>query len=376
MKKITHKQKKNTSRKKLLIVTPYFYPHSGGLENYAHNIAKGLKEKYKWEVVVITSNHENRKYIVETIKGIKIYRLPILFKISNTPINPFWYFSIKKILTFENPDIINAHAPVPFIADITAAVSKNIPFILTYHAGTMKKDKFLFDLLIALYEKLFLNDIFVKSKKIICSSSFVRKTVVKRYSSKSTTISPAVDMSVFKPVKHQKTKSPTVLFIGRHANMYRMKGLYYLIDAIKKVPNASLKVIGEKLTIKEKNIAFVGIKHGKNLVKEIQNANILVLASLAHMESFGMVLIEAMACKVPVIGTRIGGIPEVINDKKDGLIVPPKNSKALEKAINTLIKNPSLGKKMGENGYKKVLKKYTWDKKINETNEIFLQVLF
>src|SRR3989338_4119208 len=119
-------------KKKLLMVTPYFYPKIGGLENYAFNISKGLKEKYNWEIVVITSNHENTGYQEETINGIKIYRLPRWFKVSNTPINPMWYWQIKDIIKKENPNVINAHSPVPFIADMAAKAAKSlgIPFVL------------------------------------------------------------------------------------------------------------------------------------------------------------------------------------------------------------------------------------------------------
>ena len=60
---------------KILIVTPYFTPHIGGVENYAYNIGKGLKEKYGWEVVVVTSNYEERKYKEEQMDRMKIYRL-------------------------------------------------------------------------------------------------------------------------------------------------------------------------------------------------------------------------------------------------------------------------------------------------------------
>src|SRR5258706_8385452 len=105
---------------KLLVVTPYFYPKIGGLENYAYNFCIGLKKRYKWDIVVITSNHKNKKDIVEKINGLKIYRLAPMFKLSNTPVNPFWYLKIKKILKSEKPNFINAHTPVPFIADMAA----------------------------------------------------------------------------------------------------------------------------------------------------------------------------------------------------------------------------------------------------------------
>src|SRR3989344_5387095 len=139
---------------KLMVVAPYFYPKIGGMENYAYNISKGLKEKYGWDVVIVTSNHVEKKYKEENLSGMKVYRLPYWFKISNTPINPFWYFELKKIIEKEKPQVINAHTPVPFMVDISALISnKNILFI-TYHMGSMLKNKFISDIFIHFYEKL------------------------------------------------------------------------------------------------------------------------------------------------------------------------------------------------------------------------------
>ena len=166
--------------KKVMFVTPYFPPKIGGAENYAYNIAKGLKKKYGWEVVVVTSNHEQpHKYKEETLDGMKVYRLPRWFKLSNTPINPMWYFMIKKIIKKENPDIINGHSPVPFIADVAARIAGKLPFILTYHAGSMKKDKLFQDSLIIPYEKIILKKTIRLSNKIICSSKVVKEDFIK-----------------------------------------------------------------------------------------------------------------------------------------------------------------------------------------------------
>ena len=83
---------------KLLLVAPYFPPHSGGLESYAFNIAQGLIETYNYEVVVVTSNPNGKKLVIEDYYGIKVYRLPIMMRIANTPINPLWYVTIKRII--------------------------------------------------------------------------------------------------------------------------------------------------------------------------------------------------------------------------------------------------------------------------------------
>lgn len=360
---------------KLLLVAPYFPPNPGGLEIYAFNIARGLMQTYDYEVVVVTSNPNGKKQIIEDYCGIKVYRLPIMLRIANTPINPFWYLTLKRIIRAEKPDIINSHQPVPFIGDLTAFLCGNIPFVLTYHAGTMRKNKFLLDIIIFLYEKFVLPLTAKKATKIICASNFVKNTILQKYACKSTVINPGVDPSVYKPNPNVKREENLILYVARRKNMYRMKGLYFLIDAVNMLPDVRLRVVGERDDSNNKNIEFVGVKQGKDLVEEMQKASVVVLPSLAPMESFGMVLIEAMACQTPVIGTDAGGIPEVIREGIDGLLVPPKDSNALAVAISKIMADKELATRMGQCGEAKVREKFTWDTRVALTKEVFASCL-
>jgi len=368
--------------KKFLVVTPYFYPKIGGAENYAYNISKGLK-KYGWEIVVVTSNHEANEYKEETLEGMKVYRLPRQFKISNTPISFKWKKQIKEIIKEEKPNVINAHTPVPFISDVTSRIAHKlkIPFVLTYHAGSMKKERSIFNLLIWIYENIFLKRTLDNSEKVICSSDFVKNDFLRKYFKKTTTITPGVDLNLFKPSKYNLRNE--ILFVGSINKSEEYKSLEVLIKSIlnvkSNIKDIKLIIVGsgdlvnyykeliKKLDLR-RNIIFTGNLYGNKLVKTYQSSNILILPSTK--ESFGMVLIEAMACKKPVIGSDIEGIPYVIDNGKDGLLVPPRNPKKLAEAIIKILKDPRLAKQMGENGYKKVKENFTLDTQINKMNEI------
>lgn len=356
---------------KVLFITAKFPPSLGGTENYVFNIALGLKQFYDYSVVVITSNPDSKEQIIEDYQGIKVYRLPIMLEISNTPINPLWYLTIKRIIHAEKPDIINSHQPVPFIGDLSAFLCRNIPFVLTYHSGTMLKKKLMLDIIIFLYEMLILPHTAKKATKIICSSNFVRNTILKKYTFKSIVIFPGVDISLFKPNSEIKREKNLILFVCSYKKMQKMKGLYFLLDAVNKLPEAKVRLVGEQSDFTDKRIIPVGIKKGKDLVEEMQKASVVVLPSLAPMESFGMVLIEAMACQTPVIGTNIGGIPEAIEDGIDGFIVPAKDSKALALAISKLMADKELASYMGRCGEAKVREKFIWKTRVALTKEVF-----
>ncbi len=356
---------------KILFIAAHFAPSLGGVENYVFNVALGLKQTYAAEVVVVTANAKGKGLLIENYQGLKVYRLSAMLHVSNTPINPLWYFSLKSIIREEKPDIINSHQPVAFLGDLAACVVGKIPFVLTYHAGTMKKKKLPFDILIALYEAFVFPHTAKKATRIICVSQFVRATFLKRYASKVTIISPGVNTSLYKPNPEVKREENLVLFIARYKKMYEMKGLYYLIPAINMLEGVKLRIVGEIGESTAQNIEFVGVKQGPELVEEIQKASVLVLSSLAHMESFGMVLIEAMACETPVVGTNIGGIPEVINDGCDGFIVASRDSNALALAISKIVSDKDLAARMGHAGAAKVRENFTWDTRVALTERVF-----
>jgi len=382
---------------KLLVITPYFYPKIGGLENYAYNISKGLKDKYGWEIVVITSNHEEKKDRKDELNGMKIYKLSRLFKISNTPINPMWYFQIKNIIKEEKPDVINAHTPVPFISDVTARVCGDIPFTLTYH-NDLTKENILLNFICKFYYFTIENKTLKISDKIIATSEYYAKKspYLIRYLNKISIVPPGVQIAKFHPgvnkfaLQKKYGNYPFILFVGQLDKTHIHKGIYYLIDAIslvkKKFENILLLVVGKGDNVDnyknytqksslEKNIVFTGFVSNEELPEYYAGSNVTVLPTYNNSEGFGMVLLEAGACEKPVISTNVGGIPFVIDDNKTGLLVPPKDPKALAEAISKILNNFGLAKKMGENGYKKVKENFTWEKQIKKTNDLFKDII-
>ena len=156
-------------KKTILLVAPYYPPHSGGLERYVEEVALGLDSSNKWKVVVLTTSENNKESIQEN-GDIKIHRLKYNLKISNTPLSASWLFKVRKIIKEINPDIVNVHTPVPGLGDIASFLTpRKTPLVVTYHSGSMKKVEFLKYVLIFLYESVFMPFMLRKARKIICS---------------------------------------------------------------------------------------------------------------------------------------------------------------------------------------------------------------
>jgi glycosyltransferase involved in cell wall biosynthesis/peptidoglycan/xylan/chitin deacetylase (PgdA/CDA1 family) len=367
--------------KKILIAAPYFPPHLGGQEYYAFNIAQQLHQKYGWEVTVATSGDRGMHVAKTKYESITVYRLPYLFKLSNTPFHPLWAFWLHKIIKQEDIHIINAHAPVPVFADVVVRVSKHIPTIVTYHMLSMKKGKASTDWVIGFYERHVLPKTLHGADSIICTSDNVHDIFFKQFPKKVHTITPGVDCAFYVPPG--KYPKDTILFVGSLNRSDSHKGLNYLLEALGDVvkghPKVKLIVVGGGTGIKDfeklakklniaKHVVFLGAQSGSELKAAYQNATLFSLPSLN--DNFPLVILEAMASGLPVIGTAVGSIPSIVEDGKTGYIVAPANSKVLASKVNYLLNHREVAKALGLNGRHKVEKSLTWNIQAKKTDKL------
>jgi glycosyltransferase involved in cell wall biosynthesis len=204
-----------------------------------------------------------------------------------------------------------------------------------------------------------------------------------KLTNKMTTIYNGIDISTFDLIRKTKShnlhkNSDSYFTIGYIGRIDPEKGLVELVKSIGilRKSNAKIKlvIIGDigrraepfyrdlvllcqELGI-ENYVEFKGYK--ENIIDDIFGFDLLVLPS--YREGFGRTLIEAMAAGIPVIGTDVGGIPEIIDNGKNGFIVPPKDPQAIADAIQILLNDEDLQLKMGENGLNKVREKFTAEK--------------
>ncbi len=384
----------------ILIVTPYFYPEGGGLEQYAYNISKRLIKK-GFHVTVLCSTKKG-KDITETIDGIHIMRQKPDFIISNTPVKFNLFFEMSKLARENDFDLINAHTPVPYYADVAALVSRryDIPFVLTYHNDLIKESN-LSKFIVNVYNNS-LNLLILRLSNLIITPSpycYHDSKFLKKFKKKLVWIPPGVDIkryssigsspSIYKDYGLPKD-SKIILFVGQMGKYHTHKGIDCLINSFGivkgKINNPYLVLVGagdaiseyKKLCKKQnitKNTIFTGFVNDETLIRYYKSSNVLVLPSTSISEGFGMTLIEANACGKPVIGTNIGGIPYVIKDGENGLVVPPKDPNALAEAIFRILSDRELAERLGKTGYKKVIKNFTWEKSGEKTLCAFYDIL-
>jgi glycosyltransferase involved in cell wall biosynthesis len=123
----------------------------------------------------------------------------------------------------------------------------------------------------------------------------------------------------------------------------------------------------------EKDVIFLGSVPHEDMPIYYNLADIFVFPTLTR-EGFPLVVAEAMACRKPVIASRIGGIPTAIENYKDGILIEPGNLGELEEKILEVLSNESLSKKLGENARKKVLEKFSLDRMVDDTIKVYEEV--
>ncbi|MFH2058299.1 MAG: glycosyltransferase family 1 protein [Pseudomonadota bacterium] len=217
---------------------------------------------------------------------------------------------------------------------------------------------------------------------LITVSDSSKKDIAKEFNipeSRFKTIPIGIDTHNFFPIETIQ-KEPDRIIVTNSADT-PLKGLAYLLTAIKlvlKIRKVKLVVVGaskkggtiERL-VKTLEIGpyirFTGrIDHGQ-FVKEYAKASIAVIPSL--YEGFGLPVGEAMACRIPVICTTGGALPEVAGDA--AMLVPPADATALKDAILELLDNPTLREDLAQKGYNRVLQEFTWEKTALKTIEAY-----
>jgi glycosyltransferase involved in cell wall biosynthesis len=377
---------------KIMIITPYFYPAVGGLENYALHIAAGLQREHGHDIVIVTSAAPGQATTAKHVQGLRVIRLPRMFKLSNTPINPLWRWQLRKIIDNENPDIINAHTPVPYMADMAARAAKRHFFILTYH-NDLVKNSFVGNTLAKVFYVLLSRRTLRRSNLIVATSKYYvdNSKYLQKHTQKIRIVSPGVDSTMFHSdvnktwLKKKYPQKKLALFVGSMKKTYTHKGVDNLIHAIaevkKSVQNIQLIAVGggdgiPMYTATARGLQLQGAVDFPGYVTDAElplyfaGADVCILASTNQSEGYGMVLQEAMACGTKVVGTNVGGIPYTIGKNPLGMLVPPQNSHELATAIIKQLEIEQVHT-TGASEYDKESIAYDWKLKASETNAIF-----
>ena len=368
--------------------------YGSGSGTYARELAREVTKNHKVAMVV----PDNRK-----IKNVTMYNVNLPVKISFTG-HPEWpesllytkvsgkelssnYLSYFRAIVYAiddfQPDIIHVHhlMPLTWIARFIK-IAYGVNFIVTVHGSelpTLEDDK--------RYPYL-TQEAIIKSKRIVANSFWTKEWMLKilghQIKNQIRVIPGGVDIANFpdnmatKDIddKYKLTGQKLILFSGK---LTKYKGVRYLIQAAKNI-EAEIGIAGDgpemenlkKLVreLKLNNVRFFGFIDNHDLIKLYYRADICVVPSVWD-EPLGLVVLEAMATKTPVVVTRKGGIPLAVKDGVNGIFIRPRNAKEIAEKVNLLLSDDELRRKIGEKARKTILERFTWEKIAHKYERIY-----
>ena len=238
-----------------------------------------------------------------------------------------------------------------------------------------------------------LNNLIIRSKIRFCSDKIIlisnwMKSFIR--SDKAVVVHNTVDIADFQHLDPDRIrlefniKNNIIVFIG---SLEERKGIKYLLKAFPaiktSVPDVTLLIVGKPLPgqkgylkmlkglAKDPNIIFTGSR--PDVYDILSASDVLVAPSLS--EAFGRIMIEAMACGKPVVASNVGGIPEIVEDGKTGILVPPKDEIALADAVIKLFTSKDLAGSMGKAGRKRAEQCFTVGSQVKEIEGILDEYL-
>ncbi|MGQ9707292.1 MAG: glycosyltransferase family 4 protein [bacterium] len=377
---------------RICLVSAAYRPYPSGVSEHIHNLAESLQELGQ-EVVIMTTRFPEFESTKTTLKEPgNVFRfgrailVPLNHSYATLPVGLKLPSQVAQFLKLRQFDIIHCHGLFwPEISYWALCYSRTTNVITFLTAGfkvhTIGNNLFRF---------LFRSEIEKIHGRIAISKR--AQAAIEPYLPGEFRIIPSgINLNRFRPnlppLPDRVRRNKTILFLGR---LDKRKGLDVLIRSmpliLKEVPDACLMVVGKgpmeahcrQLTHYlgiNHAVNFIGVANQDELPRYYCGADLYCSPALGG-ETQGVVLLEAMACGVPVVASRIPGYDETVRDMIDGVLFPPQDINALAHSIIRVLKNERLKEQLINNGLKKV-RDYAWpviaQKTLNYYQELLAQ---
>jgi len=348
--------------------------HVGGVETGTLDLAQYLC-RYGHRAIVISNGGDLVKELES--HGAKHYTLPVHRKSLWTMFRMIK--CVKKIIQDEKVDIVHARSRIPAWIAYFASRKTKASFITTCHGY---------------YNNRFFSQIMGWARIVITPSKVIARHMIDDYyvSPEAIRCIPrSVDLSKYEVQRKKRTANarPVVAIVGR---LTKLKGHEFFIQAmakvVQKISNMKIWIIGDapqgkafykeelemlvkRLGLKE-HVEFLGNR--RDIPKLLSQTDVLVLSTITQ-ESFGRVILEAQAAQVPVVATEVGGVVDIIDDEKTGLLVMPKDIEAMAKSVIRLLKDRELSQSIVIEAKKKLQEKFTLEKMALSTIAAYEELL-
>lgn len=354
-------------KRRLLVVSHGFPPYYGGAEHAAGHLAAAAVSSGRWEVEVLTSDIGGRLPARDTWRGVNVVRVPARkkeWKNHTVPELLSFLIACTRRIHIARPDYILAHFTLPGGEVARRWAGRfGVPYAVVLHgADVPDSQRGRFGLLYPLVKPL-VRRVWRQAAHVIAVSDTLQDLALRTWPECQIHVIPnGVDVDRFQPVKREedrpRDKNIVVLVVAR---LIEIKGIQNLLTALSLLPEplrqkidlqvcgtgpyeADLRRQADRLG-NTAQVHFAGLLPYEQIPVRLQEADIFVLPSL--QEGLPLSLLEAMASGLPVVASVVGGIPSVVRDGENGLLVAPGDVTGLRDALVRLLENPGICRRMG-----------------------------
>jgi len=352
---------------KIGLVTPYVYPLPGGVNEHVRFLYENLRLRGH-DVRIITSSHGlQRSSEGDVIRIGKGFSMPTNGSVGTITVSPRYVSQVKRVLERERFDLLHFHEPfVPFLSLVVLGQSTSVN-IATFHAYAGFSPAY------ELGSKM-LPHYAAKLHGRIAVSAAARHFVDRFFPGDYKVIPNGVNVGRYQravPISRWLDGTPNLLFVGR---LEDRKGLPHLLKAFRLIRKSGLEarllVVGSGPQEREsrryvmtrglQNVEFLGRVSDSEKAQLFKTADVFVSPATGR-ESFGIVLLEAMAAGAPIVCSDIHGYKGVVQRGRQAILVPPNDAKALAAGITELLVDPALRARLGASGQERA-QQFSWER--------------
>ncbi|MBC8263875.1 MAG: glycosyltransferase family 4 protein [Anaerolineales bacterium] len=375
---------------KIALVSPYDYPYPGGVVRHIFYLDKEFR-RLGHDIRIIAACSDDVGDVPPQVIKVSgsIAHIPFAGSVARITLSPRIYRRVKKILKREQFDVIHLHEPLT--PTLPLAVLRHVPLspqsvvVGTFHAYRESMHPG-YD-----YAKFLFEPFFGRLDGRIAVSEAVREYLTPYFPGDYRIIPNGIDLERFgdpalRPLERFDDGKLNILFVGR---LEKRKGFKYLLRAFAQVkqavPEARLMVVGaydkedkEPFVLyarqhRLRDVRFIGQVSEDDLPRYYRTCHVFCAPSTGF-ESFGIILLEAMAAGRPIVASDIDGYRGVLADGEEGLLVQPEDERRLADALVRLLKDPALRERMGRQG-QATATDYDWHKVAQQVLDYYRELL-
>lgn len=364
----------------------FYPPHIGGIETVIFNITEGLNRRGV-RCDVLCSNKE-RRLTEETRNGYRVIRTSSFGVFFSASITPQLVRKLKQIQ--DDYDVIHVHLPDPMASLALLLTRPSSRIVLHWHNDIIRQ-KFLLRLYLPIQTWLLkrADAVITTSPNYINGSPYLAP-----YRHKCHVVPIGVDKSELK-VRQETLADIKSRYGGRHivfsiGRLSHYKGYRYLIEAAAHLGDGYVVLIAGSGPLERdlsKRISDLGLSGRVHLLGTVDSddvgayfeaSDVYCLSSISRNEGFGIVQVEAMLFRKPVVSTDIpgSGVTWANLDGETGLVVEPANPRALAEAITRICSDRGLYDRLAANGYRRAVEVFTMENMLSATLEVYEEILY